>query len=184
MGRGASLAPARLRAAAVELYARDGFAETTVGAIASSAGVTERTFFRHFADKREVLFGGSDELAHVLHSAVVDAGDVPTREAALAGLAAVVEQLQPRRAELVTREAIVRGHAELRERELAKLAAWTTALYSALRERGAEDIDARTVAAVAVAALNVAAAQWLDGDGSERLDAYLGRVLERARLLA
>jgi len=184
MGRGASNAPARLRAAAVELYARDGFAETTVGAIAASAGVTERTFFRHFADKREVLFGGSDELADVLRSAVLDVGNLPVREAALAGLAAVVAQLQPRRDELVIREAIVRGHAELRERELAKLAAWTVALESALRQRGADDLDAATGAAVAIAALNVAAARWLDGDGSLPLDAHLASVLERARLLA
>src|ERR1700710_2662274 len=52
----------RLAGAALELYAGKGFEETTVAEIAQAAGLTERTFFRYFPDKREVLFAGSELL--------------------------------------------------------------------------------------------------------------------------
>ena len=54
-------APERLAQAALELYAERGFEQTTVAEIAKRAGLTERTFFRHFTDKREVLFAGQDD---------------------------------------------------------------------------------------------------------------------------
>ena len=46
----------RLQKAALELFATRGFEQTTATEIAQSVGLTERTFFRHFSDKREVLF--------------------------------------------------------------------------------------------------------------------------------
>src|SRR5690242_4601605 len=62
MARWAPGASDRLQRAAMELFAEDGFEATTVAGIAGRAGVTERTFFRHFADKREVLFAGGEQL--------------------------------------------------------------------------------------------------------------------------
>src|ERR1700754_2329756 len=53
----------RLETAALELFAENGYDETTVAQIADRAGLNRATFFRHFADKREVLFGGEDLLA-------------------------------------------------------------------------------------------------------------------------
>src|SRR4051812_7992239 len=53
-------AQGRLRAAALELFVTQGFDRTTAAQIAAAAGVTERTFFRHFGDKRDVLFQGQE----------------------------------------------------------------------------------------------------------------------------
>ncbi len=159
----------RLQEAAVALYAERGFAETTVAALAEHVGLTERTFFRHFADKREVLFANEDALRDVLVAAVM-ASDAPTtRGRATAGLEAVVAELEPRRAELRRREAIIAAHPELREREATKLASWTTALDGALRDRGAGPREAQLAAAVGVALLDVAARRWLAGAGPDDL---------------
>ena len=62
MGRWEPDARGRLVKAAMELYGERGFEQTTVAEIAERAGLTERTFFRHFADKREVLFAGAGAL--------------------------------------------------------------------------------------------------------------------------
>jgi AcrR family transcriptional regulator len=89
---------ARLQEAALELYARDGFAETTVAAVAERAGLTERTFFRYFPDKREVLFSNEDEPCEGLVDAVIAAGAARSvRDAIMAGLEAVANELQPLR---------------------------------------------------------------------------------------
>ena len=75
MGRWEPNARGRLEQAAMELYLERGFDQTTVAEIAERAGLTERTFFRHFADKREVLFAGAGALQELLVSAVAGAPD-------------------------------------------------------------------------------------------------------------
>ncbi len=121
----------------MELYAEQGFEQTTVAEIAARAGLTERTFFRHFADKREVLFYGMDRLRDLLARAVADA---PASATAMDAVGAAFEaagamfQENPERVRL--RDAIVSANAELRERELIKLAAFAAAVAGALRDRG------------------------------------------------
>src|ERR1700710_2641442 len=89
----------RLEEAALELYGERGFENPTVTEIAARAGLTERTFFRHFADKREVLFGGSSALQELMVSAVAAAPDAaPPIDAVGAGLEAAGALLQERRA--------------------------------------------------------------------------------------
>src|SRR5580692_8952475 len=78
----------RLAQAAMELYLERGFEQTTVAGIAERAGLTERTFFRHFADKREVLFSGAAFLQDLMVTAVADA---PDSAAPLDAVAAAVE---------------------------------------------------------------------------------------------
>lgn len=174
----------RLADAAVELYAERGVAETTVAAIAERAGLTERTFFRHFADKREVLFGNEDELRDRLRAAVVEADDGRSpREAAAAGVEAVAVALQPRRDELRRRTPIVAAHPELQERELMKLASWRTALDDALRSRGTEPLESRLLAELSIVALDVAAQRWLDGDGDADLPDQVREVAAALRAL-
>src|SRR5918912_4079114 len=129
----------RLREAAFALYAERGFENTTVADIAAQAGLTERTFFRHFADKREVLFAGTSELQEALITAVSDAPSSATPiEMAAAGLEAA-GGLLPDRATARRRQAIIDANPELQERELIKLASWSAALADALRGRGLED---------------------------------------------
>lgn len=152
----------RLQEAAAELYAAQGFTETTVAAIAARAGLTERTYFRHFSDKREVLFANEDALRGRLVDAVLaaDAGASPS-QAAASGLDAVAGDLQPHHAALRRRAPIIAAHPELRERELIKLASWTSALAGALRERGVAGPAATLTAEDSIAVFDVAAGRRL-----------------------
>src|SRR5215467_8732832 len=113
----------RLEQAALELYHQRGFESTTVAEIAEAAGLTERTFFRHFADKREVLFAGSDALRDLLAQSVLAApASAPPIEAVGEALEAVGMVINERRDVVPRRQSVIAAHPELRERELIKLA--------------------------------------------------------------
>ena len=157
----------RLHQAAFALYAERGFENTTVAAIAERAGLTERTFFRHFADKREVLFASSGALQEALVSAVADAPDaLAPIDAAAAGLEAAAAQL-PDREQARQRQAIIAANPELQERELIKFASLSAALADALRARGVADPAASLTAEVAMAVFRIAFERWID-DANER----------------
>src|SRR6266487_1419224 len=116
MGRWEPNARGRLELAAMELYIERGFEQTTVAEIAQRAGLTERTFFRHFADKREVLFAGSDALRDLLVQTVADAPDSAAPLAAVAtALEAAGARLQERRDYSRQRQAVITANAGLRE---------------------------------------------------------------------
>jgi AcrR family transcriptional regulator len=152
----------------MDLYEQRGYDQTTVVEIAERAGLTERTFFRHYADKREVLFGGSTDLGELLGREVAGApGSSPLLDAASAGLVAVGALIEERRGRDYARrrQAILAQNPELQERELIKMAAWAGAIAGALRSRGAADFGARLAAEAAVAAFRVAFEQWV-GDNS------------------
>ena len=117
----------------MELYSERGFEQTTVAEIAKRAGLTERTFFRHFADKREVLFGGA-ELQDLLVEAVAGVpGSAAPIDALAVGLEALAEVFDDRRAYARKRQAVIAANAELQERELIKLASLSAALADTLR---------------------------------------------------
>lgn len=166
MGRWAPDARGRLAKAAMELYGEQGFDQTTVSEIATRAGLTERTFFRHFTDKREVLFFGTEMLRDRLARAVADA---PASATAIDAVSAAFEsasaliQENPERARL--RDAIVSANAELRERELIKLAALTSVVAAALRERGIPEPAASLAAETGTAVFKVAFARWIADAG-------------------
>ncbi len=187
MGRWQPDARGRLEQAALELYAERGFENTTVAEIAERAGLTERTFFRHFADKREVLFGGAGQLDVLLGSAVAAAPDGATAmEAIAAGLEAVAAVLSERREFAVRRQPIIAANAELRERELSKLAGWAVVLADALRERGVDAATATLAAEVGVALFRIAFQRWVD-DGNAQfsdLSGLLSSSLEELKALA
>src|SRR6266581_9385232 len=108
----------RLEQAALELYIERGFEQTTVAEIAKRAGLTERTFFRHFADKREVLFAGTGTLQELLVSAVAGAPDsAAPMDAVAAALQAAGAVLQERRGYSRLRQAVIAANAGLQERE-------------------------------------------------------------------
>ena len=170
MGRWEPDARGRLAKAAMALYAEQGFDQTTVAEIAARAGLTERTFFRHFADKREVLFYGTEMLRDLLVRAVAD---VPASATAMDAVGAAFEaagamlQENPDRVRL--RDAIVSAHAELRERELIKLAALAAAVAGALRDRGIAEPAASLAAETGVAVFKIAFARWISEPGQPDL---------------
>jgi AcrR family transcriptional regulator len=130
------------------LFVERGFAQTTAAAIAERAGLTERTFFRYFPDKREVLFDGGALMQEVLVTAVAGAPpEAPTLDVILAGLTAIAGQLQPRRPQVLQRARIIADHPELQEREPAKLEARAAGLTAAFRQRGQSDAAAQALVA-------------------------------------
>ena len=136
----------------MELYAERGFEVTTVAEIAERAGLTERTFFRHFADEREVLFQGAGALQEFLVRHVDEAsGSLDALDVVAAALtAAATEIFEERRDFTRRRQAIIMANAELHERELIKLATLGSALADALRGRGLPDPSATLAAEAGV----------------------------------
>lgn len=168
MGRWEPDAQGRMIRAAMELFAERGFEQTTAGDIAERAGVTERTFFRHFADKREVLFDGSRTLERTAVEAILaaPAGHTPL-DAALAGMLAAAGLLDGRREHSVRRSAIIAANPALQERELLKLAALAEATAGALRTRGVAEPAATLAAQSAVTVFHVGFARWVGDAGTE-----------------
>jgi AcrR family transcriptional regulator len=164
MGRWEPDAPGRLAQAALALYGERGFEQTTVAEIARRAGLTERTFFRHFADKREVLFAGSDMLQELLVRTVAEA---PPSVAPIDAVAAAIEAagalLQQRRPHACQRHAVIAANAELRERELIKLASLASAIADALRGRGVGEPAASLTAEAGIAVFRVGFERWIEG---------------------
>ncbi|GAA1069719.1 TetR/AcrR family transcriptional regulator [Kitasatospora nipponensis] len=162
MGRWEPGARGRLAQAAMTLYAEQGFERTTAAQIAARAQLTERTFFRHFADKREVLFYGTESARDLLTSAVTSApaGTAPM-DAVSAALEALAAQFQENPERVRVRDAIVSANAELRERELVKLAGLAAAMADALRERGTPEPAASLAAETGIAVFKVAFARWI-----------------------
>ncbi|GGY00368.1 TetR/AcrR family transcriptional regulator [Streptomyces minutiscleroticus] len=162
MGRWEPNARGRLAEAALQLYSEHGYEQTTVAEIARRAGLTERTFFRHYADKREVLFGGSDELRERFVQAVTDA---PPSAAPIDVLAAALDAASglftERRAHARRRQAVIVANAELLERELIKLSSLSAALADTLRRRGVAEPAASLTAEAGVAVFKVGFERWI-----------------------
>ena len=152
----------RLAQAALDLYVERGFEPTTVAEIAARAGLTERTYFRHFADKREVLFARSAVLeAHII-SAVSNAPETEAMDMTVAGLCAAGDFLEHSRDWSRRRQQVINANAGLRERELIKMDALSTALSAALEGRGVTRLEARLTAGVGVVVYRQAFEQWIN----------------------
>ncbi|WP_405614904.1 TetR/AcrR family transcriptional regulator [Streptomyces sp. NBC_01511] len=160
MPRWESDAQGRLERAALELFETQGFERTTVAQIARTAGLTERSFYRYFPDKREVLFAGNELEAHL--AARVEAAD-PGRtpiEALLTALGTADEVFHSREF-LLRRVRVIAASPALAERDLIKLAAIADALARALEHRGVEPGQARFIIDVAIAVSRRATSRWL-----------------------
>lgn len=174
MGRWEPNAPGRLTVAALDLYVERGFEQTTVAEIAARAGVTERTFFRHFADKREVLFDGSSGLIELLvESTAAAPEDSSPLEAVQFTLEVAAERFFEQRADFARkRQRVLAANPPLAERELMKLTTFAAAIAGALRDRGVPAASAQMAAEAGMVALRVAFSRWAAGD-DERLTPLL-----------
>jgi AcrR family transcriptional regulator len=184
MGRWEPDARGRMIRAAAELFTERGFDDTTAADIAARAGVTERTFFRHFPDKREVLFAGGERLQGCVNQAIAAApADLSPLEVALAGVVATAPIFNEMREHSVRRSAIIAAHPSLQERELLKLASMTDATAAALRERGVQEPTATLAARSAVTVFHVAFGRWITADGSPDFADYLAETAEALHAL-
>jgi AcrR family transcriptional regulator len=160
----------RLVSAAVDLCAAQGYDATTVAQIAARAGLTRATFFRHFPDKREVLFAGQETHSALLAEGIAAAPAAATPlEAVAAGLDTVTATFVPEQREFGPRLlAVITANSELQERDAFKRAGLAAAMTTALRERGVPDPAAPLAADLGVEAFHRAIARWTaepDGEG-------------------
>lgn len=194
MGRWEPNARGRLEQAAMELYRERGFEQTTAAQIASRAGLTERTFFRHYADKREVLFAGAAQLEKLFVDTLagVPAAATPM-EAVAETLAGVAEVFAGRYEFARQRQEIILANEELRERELIKLAAISARLAEGLRRRGVAEPAASLAGEAGIAVFKVGFEQWVGvdagrggmpgGKGGRSLGEFVGEALGELRVV-
>jgi AcrR family transcriptional regulator len=186
VSRWAPNARERLETAALDLFVENGYEETTVAQIADRAGLNRATFFRHFADKREVLFGGEDVLsglfADAIQAASPDATLIECLQAALA--AAEVVMTPHRRATAARRVLVVAANSELQERGLLKHARIATSISAALRERGADELTARLGAEVGMLAFSVAFQRWMGANDDEPFPSFAAAALRDLQVRA
>lgn len=168
--------------AAWALIEERGYEDTTVAEIAARAGLTKRTFFRHFADKREVLFSGAEELQRLWVTGVRDAPPEATPLAAVdAGLDAVVAMFEERHDFARLRSDIIAANPELQERELIKLQRLAGAITSALVERGVSAPAAIFAGQTGVTVFHVAFAQWVGQDDPSAFRRLIDASLKELR---
>jgi len=178
-------APERLQRAALELFATRGFEQTTASEIARSVGLTERTFFRHFADKREVLFFGQQQFAQAFLTGVAAAPPDASPMEVVASAVRCGSELFPaeRRAYSRLRQSVIDQNPALQERELLKLAGLATTLTDALRARGVDDPAATLAAHSGVTVFGIAFGQWLREGEARPLAEIAAAVLDDLRNL-
>jgi AcrR family transcriptional regulator len=176
MPRNAEDARKRLRHAAIELFSEHGFDQTTAAQVAARAGVTERTFFRHFSDKREVLFDGQEILGTALTEAI---GKAPPELAPIETLqwafASVTQLFEANRQFSEPRQRLIAVTPALQEREVAKRAAMARMIADALVRRGVPRLRAELATQAGLAVLSYALAAWFAGPSG-----LLGDYLDRA----
>jgi len=186
MGRWQPGARERLEQAALDLFLEQGFTETTVPQITARAGLTTRTFFRHFADKREVLFAGEEpmpeQVARLMAGAPRSLGPMELIATGLGPAAAAI--FEGRSLDyLLRRRAVIDAEPALRERELRKFSLLSEALEQGFRDRGIDDLTARLAAEIAVTTFRIAVARWLDQHGDPDLPAIIDQTLAAMRHL-
>jgi AcrR family transcriptional regulator len=172
----------RLEQAALALYGERGFEQTTVAEIATRAGLTERTFFRYFADKREVLFAGAEQLQELLVGTLASTpASTPPIDAVAAALEAAAAVMQERSAFARQRQSVIAANPDLQERELIKLASLAAALADALRRRGIGESAASLAAEAGIAVFRIAFERWTNDAAQEDFAHVIRASLDELR---
>jgi AcrR family transcriptional regulator len=185
MARWEPNARGRLEQAAMELFHERGYDRTTVQEIAARAGLTERTFFRHYADKREVLFWGSAALEKLIVGAIAAAPKAtPPLDAVTGALEATAPMFEQRRAYARKRRTLIVAHAELRERELIKLESLANAVAASLGKRGVRDPGASLIAEAGIAIFKNAFDRWIADAEQQDLAQHLRRARDELKAVA
>ncbi|MEN0102035.1 MAG: helix-turn-helix domain-containing protein [Curtobacterium sp.] len=180
----------RLQATALRLFQEQGYDRTTVAEIAAATDVTERTFFRHFADKREVIFAGQDDFLAMFIDPIADApADAPPFALIARSLDSAGHFFpEERRPFSRIRQTIIDSEPSLGERELAKLATLKVRLGEVLRDRGIGEPAATLAAETGVTVFHLSFQQWIAEEevrpfadiARERLDALTSMVTATA----
>jgi AcrR family transcriptional regulator len=185
MGRWEPNARGRLEQAALDLYHERGFEQTTVAQIAERAGLTERTFFRHFIDKREVFFWSQSMLQELLANTIASQ---PAQATPFAMIVAAFDAMadtfpQQRREFLRQRQAVIAANTELQERDLLKQASLTSNIARALHQHGIPYPTATLLAETGSAIMKVAYLRWINQTTPQTLSQLLHESLDQIKTL-
>jgi AcrR family transcriptional regulator len=148
------------------------------------AGVTRSTFFRHFADKREVLVAGQDTLSRLLAEGIAEAPErAGPLDAVAAGLQRASTAMGSTNRELGPRlKAAVAASTELQERDALKNVSLAAAMTAALLARGVPDPTAHLASEMGVLALKRGYATWSESS-QNTTDELAPHTLEALREL-
>jgi AcrR family transcriptional regulator len=173
----------RLVVAALDLFAERGYENTTVIEIAERAGLTKSTFFRHFPDKREVLFGG-DTMTGLLVNGIIAA---PAAATPLEAVAHALDTLgrkafTPDRREFsARRRTVIAANPELQEREALKGLGLTASMIDAFKRRGVPDLASRVAAELGALTLTIAYERWSDTTNGDKFSEVARRTLSEVQ---
>ena len=181
VGRWKPDARARLSTAAIELFSEQGFAATTVPQITERAGLTTRTFYRHFADKRDVLFPHTDAQADTQATLAQTPPGLTTAGFLAWGLNLLASRFEGYREEMRITQALIETDHGLQERALRKRETLRSIVDAALQTRGLDSDQARLLADATVSALYIALDKWLQSEGDVRIDAIAIEALAALR---
>ncbi|PZE56898.1 TetR family transcriptional regulator [Curtobacterium sp. MCLR17_044] len=172
----------RLERAAFELFAEQGYQATTVPQITERAGLTTRTFFRYFADKREVIFAG-DEIPDLARAAIQGApAGIDPLDIVVHGLRTVAdERFEGRHGEVGSVRRLVLSESSLRERDARKRADLTDAVREAFVDRGLDPSEAAVIAETTVMLFHLALEAWLTGPSERRMADVVDEQLSALR---
>ncbi|MBF4595090.1 TetR family transcriptional regulator [Curtobacterium flaccumfaciens] len=172
----------RLERAAFELFAEQGYQATTVPQITARAGLTTRTFFRYFADKREVIFAG-DEIPDLARAAIEGApAGIDPLDIVVHGLRTVAdERFEGRHGEVGSVRRLVLSESSLRERDARKRADLTDAVREAFVQRGLDPSEAAVIAETTVMLFHLALEAWLTGSAERRMADVVDEQLSALR---
>jgi len=175
-------ADTRLTRAAYELYIERGFEHVTVAEIAERAGLTKRTFFRYFDDKREVLFSGAPAFRDAVVDAVANAPEnVAAIDAVVAALAAAGSGITEIGEGARARQRLIESSRDLQEREMIKMVALKDAIGAALQSRGVTGSGASLTAQAGVAVFQTAFERWAHTNGSVDFPSLIYGALDDLR---
>jgi AcrR family transcriptional regulator len=175
-------AQSRLTQAAYELYIERGFEHVTVAEIAARAGLTKRTFFRYFDDKREVLFSGAPAFQDAVVDAVANASEeVAPIDTVVAALAVVGGGITEIGEGARVRQRLIDSSSDLQEREMIKMIALKDAIGVALQSRGVPGSEASLTAQAGVAVFQTAFERWVHTDGSVDFPSLIYGALDDLR---
>lgn len=156
-------------AAALDLFSQRGYADVTVAEIAAVARVGERTLYRYFVDKEDILFAEDERWRQDLRAAIdQQPSDAPPSTVLRGASATVARRLEDRREEVRRRSDVIAGAPALTARERIKHAAWEAVIAEGLHERGVPTTEARLLGRITVACFGEAMTRWLAQDGLPR----------------
>ena len=169
----------------MDLFDKHGFDETTVADIAERAGLTERTFFRYFTDKREVLFDGRTALEDIFKNTIIASHSPTPLQMISDALVAVGEFMESQRGRAIVarRQRIIMANPELQERELLKMNYSSVVISVALQKRAVDRATANLTAGIATTVLKNAFIEWINDDSARSLNDCITDLLKQFRVI-